>query len=125
MCNELSTGYPAEDKPWLKYYTQKAVDATVPECSMYEYVWEKNKNNLDDIALIYFHTKISYRELFKQIDHVACALMKEGVKKGDIVTLMLLNQPEMVYLLYALNKIGAVACMINVLSSAQERKHYL
>ena len=52
------TGYPSIDKPWLKYYSEEAINAPLPECTIYEYLWENNKNHLDDIALVYFGRKI-------------------------------------------------------------------
>ena len=32
------TGYPSIDKPWLKYYSDEAITAPLPECTMYEYL---------------------------------------------------------------------------------------
>ena len=37
-------------------------------------LYEKNKNNLDTVALFYRGTKITYRELFKQVEVFASAL---------------------------------------------------
>ena len=67
------TGYPSIDKPWLKYYSEEAINASLPECTMYEYLWENNKGYPDEIALIYENRKITYWELFRQIDRVASA----------------------------------------------------
>jgi hypothetical protein len=33
------TGYPSIDKPWLKYYSEEAINTPLPECTMYEYLW--------------------------------------------------------------------------------------
>ena len=30
--------YASAAKPWLKYYDQKFIDQTVPDCSAFEYV---------------------------------------------------------------------------------------
>lgn len=49
--NQALTGYPSIDKPWLKYYTEEAVNAPLPECTIYEYLWENNKDHLSDIAI--------------------------------------------------------------------------
>lgn len=48
------TGYPSIDKPWLKYYSEEAVTAPLPECTIYEYLWKCNKNHLNDIAEDFF-----------------------------------------------------------------------
>ena len=37
------TGYPSIDKPWLKYYTEEAIYTPLPECTIYEYMYENNK----------------------------------------------------------------------------------
>ena len=79
------TGYPSIDKPWLKYYTEEAIKAKLPECNIYEYLWENNKKHLEDIAITYFYKNISYRELFENIDKIADSFISSGVKKGDVV----------------------------------------
>ncbi len=38
------TGYPSIDKPWLKYYSEEAINGKLPECSIYEYMYENNSN---------------------------------------------------------------------------------
>ena len=88
-------------------------------------MYESNKNNLDDVALNYFGNRITYNTMFSEIDKVAKAFVHIGIKKGDIVTLMLLNQPEMVYCAYALSKIGAVINFISVLASENEILNYI
>ena len=46
------TGYPSIDKPWLKYYSEEAINAELPECTMYDFVYKNNKDHLDDIATV-------------------------------------------------------------------------
>lgn len=48
------TGYPSIDRPWLKYYSAEAINTPLPECTIYEYLVDNNKNHLDDIALIFY-----------------------------------------------------------------------
>lgn len=113
------TGFPSIDRPWLQYYSEEAISATLPEVSIYEYVKQENINNLDSIALIYYGNRISYKHFLDRIDGVAKALTKLGVKQGDIVTICSLNTPECIYMLYALNKLGAVANMIYSIETAE------
>ncbi len=120
-----TTGYPSIDKPWLKYYTEEAINAPLPECTIFEYMYENNKEYPEDIALLYFNRKISYGELFQNIDKTAKAFTKIGVKKGDIVTVAMPSMPEALYCVYALNRLGAVANMIHPLASENEICHYL
>ena len=46
--------------------------------------------------------------MFNNIEMVAKSLKKIGVQKGDIVLMALPTIPEMVYVFYALNRIGAI-----------------
>lgn len=119
------TGYPSIDKPWLKYYSEETINAPLPECSIYEYLWKNNKDFTDDIALIYFGKNITYGELFENIDETEKALISVGVKENDIVTVALPTIPEALYLVYALNKLGAIANMIHPLAGENEIVNYL
>ncbi len=116
------TGYPSIDKPWLKYYTTiyEPNDIPSPDCSMVEFLYQCNKDRLDNTALNYYGTRISFRKMFERIDRVAAALQACGVCKGDIVTLCALNTPEFVYLLYALNKVGAVSNWVGLTSPVDD-----
>ena len=111
--NKCLTGYPSIDKPWLKYYTQDQIDAKMPECKVYEYLWNNNRDYLDRIALNYYDHRITYGCVFDEIDKTAKAFTAIGVSKGDIVSIIAVTLPETIYTLYALNRIGAIANMID------------
>ena len=116
--NKPLTGYPSIDKPWLKYYSDSVDIPTVPspDCSMISFLQQCNAARTSFTALNYFGTKISYKDLFEHIDQAAASLQKYGVKKGDFISLCGLNTPEFVYLLYAVNKIGAVSNWLGLTS---------
>ncbi len=119
------TGYPSIDKPWLKYYNKEAVNEPLPNCTIYEYLWINNKDYPKDIAINYYGRKITYAELFQNIDKTAAAFLALNVRPKEIVTVALPSIPEALYVVYALNKIGAVANMIHPLAGEQEILHYL
>lgn len=121
----MLTGYPSIDRPWLKYYSEEAINAPLPEGTAYEYLFEKNKTALNDTALIYFNRKISYSKLFEYIDRSAAAFSSLGIKRGDVVALALPNIPENIYCMYGLNKLGAIADMIDLRSKGDTLLHYL
>lgn len=125
MSEQRMTEYPSIDKPWLKYYPQEAINAPLPEYTIYEYLWENNKNHPNDIALIYINRKVTYAELFRNIENCQRALLATGVKEKDIVTVALPSIPEAIYLVYAINKIGAIANMIHPLAGENEIRDYL
>ena len=57
------TGYPHIDKPWMKYYDRKLVDMPLPKMTMYEYLVEMNKKNLDMVATDFYGSKLTYGEM--------------------------------------------------------------
>lgn len=114
------TGYPSIDKPWLKYYSKEAIDAVAPKCTVYQNIYDHNKSYPDDVALLYFGKKITYRQMFDEIEKTAKAFLAQGVKRGDNVALCVPATPEAIYTILALNKIGANANMLNPTFTSQQ-----
>ncbi|KAL4964112.1 putative bifunctional fatty acid transporter/acyl-CoA synthetase (FAT1) [Aspergillus stella-maris] len=56
----------------------------------------------------------TYAELKDLADRLAALLQEKGVQKGDFVAVFTTNSPEMVAIIYALSKLGAIASLINV-----------
>lgn len=110
--NKPLTGYPSIDKPWLKYYPEEGINATLPEKTMYQYLWESNKEYLADVAFDYYGEKVTYGQMFEYIRQAAIALKKIGIAEGDVVTIMSMQTPETVACVYALNYIGATANLV-------------
>lgn len=123
--NKPLTGYPSIDKPWKKYYSDEAMNGTLPKCTIYEFLWENNRNYPRDIAINYFGRLITYKEMFAQIDKTASAFLALDVQPGEYVSVALPSIPEALYVVYALNKIGAVANMIHPLAGEAETINYL
>ncbi len=73
----------------------------------------------------YPDVKISYKKFIKMIDKTAKGLLAYGVKKGDIVTVCHTNTPEIFYMDYALNKIGAIPNYIYPNITAEEMKYFI
>ena len=122
MTNEEKaiTGYPSIDKPWLKYYSEEAINAPLPEKTLYQYIYDNNKDYTSNTALNYFGRKISYAGLFDNIEKAAKAFSAIGIKAGDIVTIMSMHTPEVIYSVYALNRIGAIVNLVYMTLSEDE-----
>ncbi|MDR0906189.1 MAG: AMP-binding protein, partial [Oscillospiraceae bacterium] len=67
----------------------------------------------------------SFRAFECDVRAAARAFFALGIRRGDRVMLSLPNVPQAVVLFYALNLIGAVACMTHPLSSAEEMAELL
>lgn len=115
--NTNPTGYPSIDKPWLKYYSKESIEAPLPEGTIYEYLIKRNRGHMNLTALRYFGNEISYKDFFGIIERAAAAFKAIGVKEGDVVTICSSDLPESIEAFYALNKIGAIACMTSPLDS--------
>ena len=107
------TKLPSQEKPWLKYYAESALNTTIPQRSVYGFMRDLNQSNLDVPGLNYYGAKISYRELYANIDATANSFAALGIKKGDLVCFVTVAVPETIYAIYALNKIGATCNMID------------
>ena len=113
MCNEILTGYPSIDKPWLKYYDINIINQILPQYSMFDYIFQNNQGYYDNVALEYYGQTITYGTLFSEIEKIATSLASIGVKQGDIVSFLAITTPEIVFSIYAVNYLGAICNMID------------
>jgi len=121
----MLTGYPSIDEPWLKYYSKAALDTKAEECTVYRSILHQNQDNLNKCAMNYYGKRITYAELFNQIDSAAKSLKALGVKVGDCVTLCTSGCPEAIYIAVACSKIGAIANFLNPLFSKDQMKNLI
>ena len=101
--------------PWNKYYSKEERNLAFSNKTMYEMIFEVSEKYPGLNAIDYFGTKITFKNFIKEINKVARAFRSQGIRKGDIVTICMPNTPEALISFYALNKIGAIAEMINPL----------
>lgn len=106
-CVMESRAMPSVRKPWMKHFSQEALNSEFPHHTLYSYLKEVNGNRLDEVALHYYGTGIKYRQFFADIDACANSLAALGVKRGDVVSFLTVSVPETVAAIYAVNKLGA------------------
>lgn len=114
------TGFPSIDKPWLKYYTAEDLKIQVPKCTIYQNIFDRNKDYPDDVAILYYGNRIRYKTLFSEVEICAYALRQIGIRPGDCVTLCTAGVPEAIYLVLACSRIGAIANFINPLFTKEQ-----
>lgn len=119
------TGLPSKDKPWLKYYNEESLIFEVPDIKIYDAIYNENKNHLDDFAFEYYGANITYREMFEKIEALAKSFKEIGIKENDIVTMGMLTTPDAICTMLALNRIGAIASMIDPRSNVKGLHKYL
>ena len=107
-------------EPWAKYYTKEELNIKIPDISMYDQVKKSAYLYPNYIAYEYMGKKCLYKDFIEEINEWAKVFHSSGVKHGDIVTISLPNIPNVLVVLYALNKMGAIANMVHPLSSEEE-----
>ena len=111
--------------PWAKYYGKKKLIFEVPNISIYEFLYNKHLNHSNNIAIEYYGRQYTYTEMFEEIDKCTKSLKSYGIRKGDIITILSANIPEALFLIYAINRLGAVANIVHPLSAENEIKEAL
>jgi long-chain acyl-CoA synthetase len=79
----------------------------------------------DNVVIIYDEKYVTYDALNRDVNALGNGLRNLGIQKGDSVAIMLPNCPEFVISYFAVQKIGAVAVTINVLSTSYELRYLL
>jgi long-chain acyl-CoA synthetase len=114
------------ERIWHKHYAEgvpREVDfekITIPEV-----LTRTAKKFPKNVALIFMGTQITYEELDSLVNRFAKALLALGVKKGDKVSMILPNIPQIVIADYACFRIGAVTVMNNPLYTEHELSYQL
>ena len=119
------SGKMSIDQVHRRFYNEKQANLFLTDESIYEFVYRNNKDNMRSLAIDYYDHKMTFKNFFDKVDECARALVAYGVHRKDIVSVCMPNTPEAVIMVYAINKIGAVANMIHPMSGEEEIKHYL
>ena len=90
--------------------------------SVYSFLKKHTSQYENESAITFYGKHITYKDLFSNIDKMAKALIAHGVKKDDIVASSLPGCPEGIYLIYAINKIGAIYCAFDCRAKNEEIK---
>jgi len=92
-------------------------------------IWEALKEAArtlpDRASYIYGNEEISFKDMDERSDKVATGLLQLGIKKGDRIGIIGLNQPEWLYLYFAAAKIGAVVVGLSVRYRSSEFEYIL
>ena len=104
------SGYPSEERPWLKYYKENAEDEAneIPnDKTVWDVIEESLYKHIDIPALEYFGRKITRKELIDNVYTWARTFKALGVDENEIVAYYGPFLPEVCYMIFALNIIGA------------------
>lgn len=112
MIREKSIWYENQNpERWVSEY---------PEHSVFAHLKAGAENYPDLPAINFEGRKYTYRQMIAAIEQTAVALHASGVRRGDTVSIISPNMPQALFMIYAANRIGAVANMLHPLLSAVE-----
>ncbi|MGH3741440.1 MAG: AMP-binding protein [Micromonosporaceae bacterium] len=83
------------------------------------------KTHRTETFLKFREGEISYGEVDSMANRVAQGLIAQGVGRGDHVAVMLPNSPDLVYVIFALARLGAVAVPVNTNHRGEMLRHVL
>ncbi|KAF9897957.1 hypothetical protein BX616_004704, partial [Lobosporangium transversale] len=76
-------------------------------------------------ALVFEGKSYTFSDIQRESNKVGNWLLSKGVKRGDIVSLMMLNRPEFLFCWLGINKIGACGAFINTNLTGKPLTHSL
>ena len=110
---------------WSEHHGKDNFIPEYPEYSMFAHLQKTAEKYPDYIALEFQNKKTTYSEMISQIELIAQSLLASGIKKGDFVSVVAPNTPQAVNMVYAINRIGAIANMIHPALSPNETKQLI
>ncbi|MBI4765351.1 MAG: AMP-binding protein [Deltaproteobacteria bacterium] len=79
----------------------------------------------DSVHVLYYDEVVTYAQINERANRIANYLKGKGVVRGDTVSIMVLNSPEIYYTMFGVQKLGAVAGAINYMLKGPEIAYVL
>ena len=114
-------------KPWLKFYdvdVEKYTDEKTAylntDMNVYDYFLAVTKQYGNALMIPYCSKNYHREDVITEVEKYIKRFNKMGINKGDIVSFMMLNNPDIIFMWLALSKIGAITNLIKF-DEAEER----
>ena len=98
---------------------------SVPETSLWDNLAVNARRYPDKSALVFFGTRVSYRQLAEGAERLSAQLSALGVQRGHRVVLCMQNCPQLVMAHFAILRANAVVVPVNPMNRADEFEHYI
>jgi len=79
----------------------------------------------EETYVLYYDEIVTYAQVNERANRVGNFLKEKGVGKGDIVSVMVLNSPDVYYTMFGAQKLGAIAGAINYMLKGPEIAYVL
>ena len=115
-----------EKRPWTKWYPEGLPpDLEIPEKNVIEMMDEAVKKWGNKTAIIFYGKKMKHKEIHELSLRFATALHDLGVRKGDMVAILLPNCPQFMIAFFGILRLGATVTAVSPLYTAREVEHQL
>lgn len=118
------TGYPAVDRTQERFYRAEPIRKIETEETIYEMVFNANKDNTSAPALEYMGITWTFEKLKEQTDKAVDAFNKIGISQGDNVLVGMASCFEVLVILLSLNKLGAITKWFDIRASEKDIEEY-
>jgi len=109
--------YVDESKPWFKpeagWPEKVPKNYVFPNMTLYKMLSDAVKAYADSPVMWFLGSFMTFKELEAYVNHLAGALSNLGLKKGDVVALVLPNSFQYVISYYACQRLGLIVTGVN------------
>lgn len=84
---------------------------------------ERAAGHADAPFILFEAERLSFADMNARANRVAHAALMAGLRKGDVVALMMLNRPDFIAIWLGLSKIGVVTALINTAATGMVLAH--
>jgi len=109
--------YVNESKPWFRaeagWPGQVPKNIDFPKITLYEMLQESVRKYAESPVMWFLGTFMTFREMDRHVKSLAAGLHRLGLRKGDVVALILPNSFQYVISYYACARLGVVVTGVN------------
>ena len=127
MMKKDKTGYASIDKPWMKWHKDEYKDIPLSDDNFYDYFINEISKYPEDTIFLDLMGNLGYtrKDIEFEVKKHIKMFTNLGVHEGEVVSFMMLNVPEVIFMFLALNKMGAIANLIKFDESPDRINHML
>jgi len=93
--------------------------------SVAEMILTRSREIPDKPYALFYDEVITYSQVNQRANKIANYLKAKGVRKGDVVSILVMNSPEVYYNMFGIQKLGAIAGSINFMLKGPEIAYLL
>jgi acyl-CoA synthetase (AMP-forming)/AMP-acid ligase II len=114
------------NRPWFKNYPL-GVTLTIdlPEMTLVDMLRNSAKFYGHRDSIIYYGTRMKYRDLLDHVERLATYLKNQGIRKGDRVGIYMVNSPQWVISYFGILSANGVVVPINPFYRSQELEYII